>query len=97
MVHGHGSFASGQLLEEAEHQYGQAVTRYPTWPLLRMELGTLYEALGRVDSASTQYREALRLTRLVTQNTRKLTPEQQAELRGRLERLGVGEAEDAGR
>lgn len=91
-----GTARARSLLEQAEHQYGQALTRYPTWPLLRMELGTLYEALGRGDRADREYVEALRLTRLMTQNTRKLTPEQQAELRERLERLGTDEGGDAG-
>lgn len=75
------------LLSQAEEAYRRAATRYPTWPLLRAELGALYEALREPDRAAREYREALRLSPLMTQNVRKLTPQEQAQLRQRLSRL----------
>jgi len=87
---------SRTLLERAERAYEQARTRYPTWPLLRMKLGAVYEALGRTDAAAAQYREALRLSPLMTQTVRKLTPTQRAELEKRLDQLTGPTGGDAG-
>ena len=61
-----------------------------------MKLGAAHEALGKTDDASTQYREALRLSPLMTQTVRKLTPAQRAELEERLKELTGGTGGDTG-
>lgn len=77
-----------ELLRRAEAAYREAAARYPTWPLLHVKLGTVSEALGDQTAARAQYQEALRLSPLLTQTIRRLTPEQAAEVEQRLARLG---------
>jgi len=92
---GRSSEARGWL-RRAEEAYRRAVSRYPTWPLLRVELGGVYEILGKPEQAAEEYREALRLSPLITQHVRRLTPEQESRLRRRLERLTEGRSGDLG-
>jgi len=77
-----------ELLRRAEAAYQDALIRYPTWPLLRVKLAGVYHTLGDDAGAVVQYREALRLSPLLTQTIRRLTPEQVAEVESRLAELG---------
>jgi hypothetical protein len=80
-----------ELLRRAESAYQEALARYPTWPLLRVKLGAVYQALGDDAQAVAHYREALRLSPLLTQTIRRLTPDEVAEVRQRLAQLGQKE------
>jgi len=76
-----------RYLEQAEAQYRKAVTRYPTLPLLHLELGRLYQELGKNEQAEQEYKEALRLGPLIVQHIRKLSAEQLEEINRRLREL----------
>jgi hypothetical protein len=53
-----------------------------------VEYGKLCEGMGRKDEAREQYRQALDLTNLIVQHTRRLSRAEVAAVRGRLQALG---------
>jgi tetratricopeptide (TPR) repeat protein len=92
-----GEAGAQELLHRADAAYREALGRYPTWPLLHVKLGTVRQALGDEAGAAAQYREALRLSPLLTQTIRRLTPEQVAEVERRLAELSRREKDGTSR
>jgi O-antigen ligase len=72
---------------EALDEITQAVHRYPARPELRLKRGEILERLGRDAEAVEEYGKALDFARRTSMKELKFTPEKEAELQSRIERL----------